>query len=237
MAKYNWNKEKIEEAIRISTSYSETLRNLGIPTQGNNADTLKKYIEKYNLDISHFTFGKPESLKNIKYIPVSEYLGTDKCIATCKLKAKLLKEGLKENKCECCGITEWNGKSLVMQLHHIDGDNTNNSLDNLQMLCPNCHSQTENYCGSANEKKKHNYCKDCGKEITDNATYCTACLGKHHRKVERPSIEELINKFKEIKSFLALGKIYGVSDKTISKWFISYGYSGKSLELRKELNT
>jgi predicted amidophosphoribosyltransferase len=121
-----------------------------------------------------------------------------------------------------------------MQLHHIDGNNSNNSLENLQMLCPNCHSQTENYCGSANEKK-HNYCKDCGKEITEKATYCTACLGKHHRKVERPSIEELIDKFKETKSFLALSKIYGVSDKTISKWFITYGYSGKSIELRKEI--
>lgn len=234
MAKYDWSKERLENAIKISTSYSETLRNLEIPTQGNNADTLKKYIEEYNLDISHFTFDKSKDFSNLKYIPASEYLGTDKYIATSKLKLKLLKEGLKENKCECCGITEWNGKPLVMQLHHIDGNNSNNSLDNLQMLCPNCHSQTENYCGSANEKK-HNYCKDCGKEITENATYCKVCLGKHHRKVERPSEEELIKEFKNTKSFLSISKKYGVTDKTISKWFISYGYSGKSLELRKQL--
>lgn len=235
MAKYNWNKENLEEAIKISTSYSETLRNLGIPTQGNNADTLKKYIEEYNLDISHFTFGKSKNLSGIKYIPASEYLGTNKYISTSKLKLKLLKEGLKENKCEICKITEWNGKPLVMQLHHIDGNNKNNSLDNLQMLCPNCHSQTENYCGSANEKK-HNYCKDCNREISENATYCNKCLGKHHRKVERPTEEELIEKFKELKSFLAISKLFGVSDKTISKWFISYGYSGKSKELKKELD-
>ena len=235
MAKYDWSKENLEEAIKISTSYSETLRNLGIPTQGNNSDTLKKYIEKYNLDISHFTFGKSKDLNGIKYIPVNEYLDSDKYISTYKLKLKLLKEGIKENKCECCGITEWNGKPLVMQLHHIDGNNKNNSLDNLQMLCPNCHSQTENYCGSANEKK-HNYCKDCGTEISDNATYCRKCLGKHHRKVERPTEEELIEKFKELKSFLAISKLFGVSDKTISKWFTSYGYSGKSKELKKELS-
>lgn len=235
MAKYNWSKENLKEAIKISTSYSETLRNLGIPTQGNNADTLKKYIEKYNLDISHFTFGKSKNLSGLKYIPVNEYLDSDKYISTSKLKLKLLKEGIKENRCECCGITEWNGKPIVMQLHHIDGNNKNNSLDNLQMLCPNCHSQTENYCGSANEKK-HNYCKDCGAEISDNATYCRKCLGKHHRKVERPTEEELIEKFKELKSFLAISKLFGVSDKTISKWFISYGYSGKSKELKKELD-
>lgn len=234
MAKYDWNKERLEKAIKISTSYSETLRNLEIPTQGNNANTLKKYIEEYNLDTSHFTFGKPKDLSGLNYIPVSEYLGKDKFIATSKLKLKLLKERIKENRCECCGITEWNGKPLVMQLHHIDGNNKNNYLDNLQMLCPNCHSQTENYCGLDNEKK-HNYCKDCGKEISKKATYCTKCLGKHHRKVERPSEKELIEDFKNTKSFLSISKKYGVTDKTISKWFISYGYSGKSLELRKQL--
>ena len=145
---------------------------------------------------------------------------------------QFLKEGLKENKCELCGISEWNGKPLVMQLHHIDGNNKNNSLENLQLLCPNCHSQTENYCGNSNEKS-HNYCKDCGKEISRKATYCTQCLSKHRRKVERPSEKELIESFKTHKSFLSMSKTYGVSDKTISKWFIGYGYTGKAKELKE----
>lgn len=234
--KYDWNEIRVREAISKSTSYSETLRNLEIPTQGNNVETLKRYIKKYNLDISHFTFGKSKDLSGLQYIPVSEYLNSQKTIQTSKLKLKLLKEGLKENKCECCGITVWNNKPLVMQLHHIDGNNKNNSLDNLQLLCPNCHSQTENYCGNANKNKRtNNYCKDCGKEISKNAIYCPKCLGKHHRKIERPSKEELIKNFKELKSFLAISKIYNVSDKTISNWFIYYGYSGKSMELRKQL--
>lgn len=131
MAKYDWSEEKVRKAVEQSTSYSDTLRNLDIPLQGNNSKTLKKYIQEYNIDISHFTFGKSESSKDISYIPASEYLGTDKSISTSKLKIKLLKENLKENKCECCGITEWNGKPLVMQLHHIDGNNKNNSLENL----------------------------------------------------------------------------------------------------------
>lgn len=62
-----------------------------------------------------------------------------------KLKNKLINAGLKENKCECCGITEWNGKLINFELHHIDGNSSNNSLSNLQILCPNCHSQTENF--------------------------------------------------------------------------------------------
>lgn len=64
---------------------------------------------------------------------------------TYKLKNRLLLEGIKENKCEICGITEWNGNPISMELHHIDGNRFNHSLENLQMLCPNCHSQTETF--------------------------------------------------------------------------------------------
>lgn len=63
------------------------------------------------------------------------------------LKQRLLAAGLKENRCELCGITEWEGKPLSMQLHHKDGDGTNNELDNLELLCPNCHAQTDTYGG------------------------------------------------------------------------------------------
>lgn len=61
------------------------------------------------------------------------------------VKKFLFENKLKENKCEICGISEWNGKQLTCQLHHIDGDSTNNKLINLQILCPNCHSQTDTY--------------------------------------------------------------------------------------------
>lgn len=66
---------------------------------------------------------------------------------TFKLKNRLLKENILENKCSICNITEWNYKPINMQLDHIDGDSTNHTLCNLRMICPNCHSQTETYCG------------------------------------------------------------------------------------------
>ncbi|MEM1121082.1 MAG: HNH endonuclease signature motif containing protein, partial [Bacteroidota bacterium] len=62
-----------------------------------------------------------------------------------KLKQRLLEEGVKVNICEKCGIKDWNGESINMELHHIDGDRTNHKLENLEMICPNCHSQTANY--------------------------------------------------------------------------------------------
>jgi hypothetical protein len=64
---------------------------------------------------------------------------------TYKLKVRLLQENILQNKCSVCGIQEWNGKSLLMELDHIDGDRTNHKLKNLRMLCPNCHAQTETY--------------------------------------------------------------------------------------------
>jgi len=63
------------------------------------------------------------------------------------LKNRLLAAGLKVNRCEACGVESWLERPLVMALHHINGDNCDNRLENLQLLCPNCHSQTENYSG------------------------------------------------------------------------------------------
>lgn len=66
---------------------------------------------------------------------------------TFKLKNRLIKEKIKENKCEICGISEWMEKPLMIHLDHIDGNGHNHILTNLRMLCPNCHSQTDTWCG------------------------------------------------------------------------------------------
>lgn len=153
MGKYLWNKEKVAEAVKENISYSGVLRSLNIPIVGNNSSTLKRKIQKWNLDTSHFTHSKSKSTI-VKTTPIEEYLNNTVSIKTSKLKMRLLKEGLKRNICERCGISEWQGMPLVIQLHHIDGNPNNNALENLQILCPNCHSQVHNYYKGMNAQKE-----------------------------------------------------------------------------------
>jgi hypothetical protein len=92
--------------------------------------------------------GKGTNKKSIEKVPLDEILnGLHPQFQTYKLKNKLLRNGLFENKCLICGITDWNGKKLNMELDHIDGNKYNHSLLNLRLLCPNCHSQTETFRG------------------------------------------------------------------------------------------
>ena len=85
--------------------------------------------------------------KNMPKVPIEDIIEKDlhPQYQSYKLKNRLIEEGIKIEKCEKCGITEWQGESISFELHHIDGKRTNHKLKNLKLLCPNCHSQTKNY--------------------------------------------------------------------------------------------
>lgn len=79
--------------------------------------------------------------------PIELYLVADRRTNRSHLKLRLLDEGLKENRCEECGLTQWRGKPLSIALHHLNGIAGDNRLENIRFLCPNCHSQTPNFSG------------------------------------------------------------------------------------------
>ncbi len=148
--------------------------------------------------------------------------------------------------CQLCGWNKINpitGKS-PLEIHHIDGDYTNNAEENLQVLCPNCHSLTPTYKSLnkdgredrqdyiSRKKLKQNYCIDCGTLIGINSTRCRVCEAKT-RITEKPiSREELKQRIRK-EPFTSLGKEFNVSDKTISKWCISYGLPGTKKEIKQ----
>jgi 5-methylcytosine-specific restriction endonuclease McrA len=80
-------------------------------------------------------------------MPLNEILTRDSSYTSSgRLRKRLLRAGMKEALCESCGLREWQGEPIQLELDHIDGDRSNNTLANLRMLCPNCHAQTETWC-------------------------------------------------------------------------------------------
>jgi DNA-binding CsgD family transcriptional regulator/5-methylcytosine-specific restriction endonuclease McrA len=88
--------------------------------------------------------------------PMSELLVAGTYRGRNNLKLRLVKEGLKENRCERCGLDQWYRQPLSIALHHINGDRLDNRLENLALLCPNCHSQTDTYSGRNGHRRRRN---------------------------------------------------------------------------------
>ena len=105
--------------------------------------TLNSYLSKMGIDYkgNQGNRGKKVDPKRKS----AEELSKTSWVSSHKLKLRLLADGIKEAKCECCGLTEWNSKPIPLELHHKDGNHHNNDLDNLEILCPNCYAQTSNY--------------------------------------------------------------------------------------------
>ena len=141
--------EQLTEAVRESYSMSQVLKRLNVKVAGGNYDTLRKAIKHFDLDVSHFR-GKGWNKGGVsprKKIELGKVLVKNSTYQSYKLKNRLLKEGIKKHQCEWCGIVEWNGKPAPIELDHINGVRTDNRLENLRMLCPNCHAQTKTYRG------------------------------------------------------------------------------------------
>jgi Zn finger protein HypA/HybF involved in hydrogenase expression len=171
-------------------------------------------------------------------IALVDILKKDSHYQSSRLRERLIEEKYFEAKCYVCGLIEWQGKAIALELEHISGDNTNNCIENLTLLCPNCHAQTNTYRGKNKKytigdtlpkqpklkiyKPEYRYqiklCKDCSKEISDGAIRCKPCAGKINSlpKIIWPNKEEL-EKLVWEQSTWRLAKHLGVSDKAIEK--------------------
>ena len=157
-----YTKEQLETACIQSLSYSNVMKILGLKESGGNYATIKKKIIEFQIDISHFT-GRGWN-KNLKFnpnppIPTIDLLVSNSNYQSHKLRKRLLKEGYFEHKCYSCNLTEWLNQPIVLELEHIDGVHTNNQIENLTLLCPNCHSLTPTWRGRKIKSKLPNFIK------------------------------------------------------------------------------
>ena len=113
---------------------------------GCNPKTINPVLQRLGIEYAGNQSGKGQTKKNPK-MTLIEYLATSKDIQSNKVRIKLLEEGYKEHKCECCGLTEWLGNPIPLELHHKDGNRYNNVIENYELVCPNCHALTDSYRG------------------------------------------------------------------------------------------
>lgn len=152
-----WTYEELIDAIKSSESIAETLRKLGLKPQGSNYKTIHRYVSKYNIDTSHW-LGQAH-LKGKERIklrrPLEDLLVYNPSISikTDTLKKKLVSAKLITYECCICKLSIWLDKYISLHLDHINGNSFDNRIENIRLLCPNCHSQTETYCGKKNKAK------------------------------------------------------------------------------------
>tara|TARA_B100001094_G_scaffold309124_1_gene342470 strand:+ start:1138 stop:2511 length:1374 start_codon:yes stop_codon:yes gene_type:complete len=281
MIVFNCEENIFKEVVSKSKSYPEIIRLLlgcnktRYLSQFYKRDILNK-INELELDISHFNKEKTNRNKiDLKKILV---LNPTIKMPGWIIKHHLFNDKIKEEKCETCGLGKiWNGLPSIHQMDHINGNNKDNRLENLRILCPNCHSQTNTFSKgqvfknktsikpskeillqninelkdvgliskkyniteetirswlkteglyeiylkiskSSREPKKEYNCSKCNKEISrkNKTNICRYC------KSNCPSKEQLLEDIKQLKSRVAIGKKYGVSDNSVKKWCKKY---------------
>ena len=153
MRKYD--KEWLSQLCKNSYSYAEVLRKAGRKQGGGTQATLRKKIEEWEIDISHFTGQRwQESPNQIVVFPSKEKYSLDQVfIKNSPVTQKVLRgyverHNILEYKCQTCGCDgHWQNGIISLEIDHINGDNTDNQVTNLRYLCPNCHALTETYRG------------------------------------------------------------------------------------------
>ena len=225
----NFTVEQVQKIVNESSTKKEVALKLGYSSDGGTVNQiLTKYFEEHNIDISCL-----QNKVSIKYTRETVF-----CKNGTISQHSLVRWYKKENfpyKCSICGQEPfWNGKELTLILDHINGIHTDDRLENLRWVCPNCNQQLDTTGGKNKQHlQRKNYCIDCGKEISLTATRCQSCAAKQQKRkvTDRQPREELKQLIRTL-PFVQIGNKYNVSDNSIRKWCDSYNLP----RTKKEIN-
>lgn len=230
MQKYS--KKYLIQLTKDNSTWTDMLRTMKLLPTKSVKTIIQRHLQNIEIDYCHLK-------NNINTLEEKEDIIKKIFVKNSKTNRGAIKNYLIEvieMKYECahCHISHYSNdiykdRQIVLELDHINGDNTDNSLDNLRFLCPICHSFTDNYCGKNTLKTKEaitdanieKHCMDCETIIHKDSQRCNTCA-KKPKDTKKPSYEDMIEKYKELKSILKLSHHYDSSKETIKTWFRSY---------------
>jgi hypothetical protein len=248
-----YTKEFLEPKVKEINSITKLIELLGLKLNGGNYRLLKQRIRQHEISTDHFTgpgWSKgltKETSESVRKTwiksrtPDGEVFCINSGFSPSKLKKRLLELNWK-NECNICGLYEWMGNPITLHVDHINGISGDNRLENLQIICPNCHQQTETWGNkngsvvklvsterlgrsaemheSSSLSTPTNNCIDCSGNCSKRSKRCKSCeaIRKNGTTRKRVSKEQLIEDLDTIKTYVGIGKKYGVSDVSIKKW-------------------
>lgn len=221
-------KEEVEAAAQNANSLKEMMQALGMKLSSGYYKDIHKICRKFDV--------KPPIYKNVGQnivqhkwtpMPTEEWFANGVHRNGRETRKRLVRLGVLDQ-CSMCGLgTEWNGLPLALQLDHLNGDSFDNRIENVRILCPNCHTQTDTY-GNKRGRRARVYCA-CGLQISKNSKSCRKCTIRSEKtspirvvrspKVAWPSVEEVVKLVKDT-NFSKAAVQLGCTDNAIRKFLV-----------------
>ncbi len=146
-----YSDEQLSQAVAECKSVAKVLEKIGLKPAGGNYTIINRRIKELGLDTSHFRgsrdWARGQKSTFVRKRALEEILVRDSVYTTSMLRKRLISEGIFEHRCVSCGLDTWLDNKIPLEIDHINGDRRDNRIENLRLLCPNCHALTETYRG------------------------------------------------------------------------------------------